>query len=124
MTKHFLRQFCTQIDLVYNYSERLNVLAKFGLESILANRFTDLDIENPLNITDSEHPLFDDYNDYEPSFKARHQNINQYGFGLDYKLNDGLHLYLRHFFYDFYDKNFSLNKINVSETTVELKINL
>ena len=120
----FLRQFCTQIDLVYNYSERLNVLAKFGLESILANRFTDLDIENPLNITDSEHPLFDDYNDYEPSFKARHQNINQYGFGLDYKLNDGLHLYLRHFFYDFHDKNFSLNKINVSETTVELKVNL
>ena len=31
---------------------------------------------------------------------------------------------VRHFFYDFHDKNFSLNKINVSETTVELKINL
>ena len=68
-------------------------------------------LENP------DNPLYDDYNDYEPSFKARHQ-INQYGFGLDYKLNDGLHLYLRHFFYAFMIK-ISANKINVSETTVE-----
>ena len=45
-----------------------------------------------------------------------------FGMGVDYSLSKNTALYLRHRYFSFEDRNFSLDNYNGHETTLEIKV--
>ncbi|MGB0431546.1 MAG: hypothetical protein ACPGLV_13815 [Bacteroidia bacterium] len=97
----YVRQYTNEFEAYYNLRKRIMVAAYFGYERVMANYDTQLD---------------------EQTLKPRDQEGIGYGLGLDVSLGKNAGLYLRHRWFSFNDRNFSLDQYSGQETLAELKI--
>ncbi len=96
----YVRTFYNELDLYYQVHPKVMLCSYAGLERIKANMDTDLDVVTGL---------------------ARDQTGWGLGLGLDVEIAKNTGLFLRHRWYDFKDKGFTLEQYHGQETTLELK---
>lgn len=97
----YVRQFSNEIEAYYNIRKRVVLTSYLGYERVIANYDTEVDVE---------------------SFKPRNQDGFGFGLGLDVSLGKNAGLYMRHRWFSFNDRNFSLDQFSGQETLVELKV--
>jgi hypothetical protein len=97
----YVRQYSHQIESFYRVHEKWVLAVYLGIERILGNYDTQVDI-------DSRRP--------------RNQEGRALGFGVDYMMAKNTAIYLRHRYFSFEDRSFELDRFSGHETTLELKI--
>jgi hypothetical protein len=97
----YIRLYAHQLEGYYNIHPKLVLAQYFGWERVIGNYSTQVDIV-------SQRPV--------------NQQGLAIGGGIDYMLAKNTALYLRHRWFSFEDKSFSLEKFAGHETTIELKI--
>jgi hypothetical protein len=96
----FVRTLYNELDLYYQLHPKVMLCSYAGLERIKANMDTDLDVVTRL---------------------PRDQTGLGFGLGLDLEIGKNTGLFLRHQWYDFKDRAFTLEQYRGQETTLELK---
>jgi hypothetical protein len=97
----YLQSYNNQLEFYYLLFPKVILSNYFGYDRIIANQHTALDADTK---------------------KAKNQEGISYAIGLDVQLAKNTGLYLKHRWMTYQDFNFSLDKYNGTETTVELKI--
>jgi len=97
----YLRVYNHQFENYYQISTKLTLSQYLGVERILANYSTQLNL-------DSRRPI--------------NQKGIGLGLGIDYMIAKNTGLYLRHRYFKFKDTSFSLDKFAGHESTIEIKI--
>lgn len=100
-TKAYIRQYSNELELYYAAQEDIIISSYLGVERTIGNYDTELDA-----VTD----------------RPRNQYGYGYGLGLDFTLAKNTALFIRHRWFEFEDKSFSLDQFKGTETTLELKI--
>jgi hypothetical protein len=98
--KAFLRLFYNDLLMAYGVKSGLYTILTLGYERNLANNRTIL----------------------APNGKPMDQIGIYYGFGFDISLTPSAGIYLRHRWFDYKDKNFTLDQLKGYESSLELKI--
>ena len=99
--KAYLQSYSNQVEFYYNIFDKVVVSNYFGIDRIIANDRTQLDVESNL---------------------AKNQIGYSYAIGLDIQLSKNTGLYVRQRWMNYKDLNFSLDRYSGTETSVELKI--
>lgn len=99
--KAYLQSYSNQVEFYYNIFDKVVVSNYFGIDRIIANNRTQLDVESNL---------------------AKNQIGYSYAIGLDIQLSKNTGLYVRQRWMNYKDLNFSLDRYSGTETSVELKI--
>ena len=89
------------MEIYYAAQEDIIISSYAGVERTIGNYDTELDA-----VTD----------------RPRNQYGYGYGLGLDFTLAKNTALFIRHRWFEFEDKSFSLDQFKGTETTLELKI--
>ncbi len=97
----YIQSYNHQIEFYYHLFPNIVVSNYFGLDRIIANENTVLDVV---------------------SLAPKNQTGSSYAIGLDISLSKNVGLYLRQRWFTYADANFSLDKYSGRETTVELKL--
>lgn len=97
----YVRQYSNELEAYYNIRKRVILAGYLGYEKVMGNYETELDAE---------------------TFKPRNQEGLGFGLGLDISLGKNAGLYLRHRWFSFTDRNFSLDQFSGQETLAEIKI--
>jgi hypothetical protein len=97
----YVRQYSNELEAYYNIRERVVLAGYLGYERVIANYETELDAE---------------------TLKPRDQEGIGVGLGLDISLGKNAGFYLRHRWFSFTDRNFSLDQFSGQETLAEIKI--
>ena len=97
----YLRVYNHQFENYYQISTKITLSQYLGVERILANYSTQLNL-------DSKRPI--------------NQEGIGLGLGLDYMIAKNTGLYLRHRYFKFKDTSFSLDKFAGHESTIEIKV--
>jgi len=97
----YIRHYVHQIENYLKVNPKLIFSQYLGIERVIGNFDTQVDIE---------------------SGRPRNQVNLAIGGGLDYSLSKNTALYLRHRYFSFEDRSFSLDKFKGHETTLELKV--
>ena len=97
----YIRQYVHEIENYLSFNSRTILTTYLGIERVIGNYETDIDFE---------------------TFMPRFQTGIGFGMGVDYSLSKNTALYLRHRYFSFEDRNFSLDNYNGHETTLEIKV--
>lgn len=97
-----IRQYSHQLEKYFQYNSKLIFSTYLGYERVIGNYITDTDDE---------------------TFMPRNQKTRAFGIGIDYKLSEKTSLFFRSRYFSFEDINFSLDKSDGLETTLEIKVN-
>ena len=103
-------------------SKKAVFILSYGIQKVLGNSSTDIG-DNPEASVQSK--FFENLG-LESLYKYtnyRNQTNTLLGFGIDYKINDNVYLFLRSTKYRYFDPNFIENHLKGFETMLELKIN-
>ncbi|MCR6639325.1 MAG: hypothetical protein NVV82_10155 [Sporocytophaga sp.] len=116
--KAFLRYFYEEFMAFYAFRPKLTLIGFVSYEKALGNNRTQLADANGEMIIDetTKKPIAD------PNGKPINQRGYGYGLGFDYDFSGRAGLYVRHRWFDHRDVNFTKDRFNGQETTVELKI--
>ncbi len=98
--KAYVRQYSSELEVYYELTSTVMLNGYIGYERTIANYLTNID---------------------EVSRRPRNQYGTGYGLGVDVELGRNTRLYLRHRWFSFEDKSFSLDHFNGRELVVELK---
>jgi len=98
--KAYVRQYSSELEIYYELTSTVMLNGYIGYERTIANYLTNID---------------------EVSRRPRNQYGKGYGLGVDVELGRNTRLYLRHRWFSFEDKSFSLDHFNGRELVVELK---
>jgi hypothetical protein len=98
--KAYVRQYSSELEVYYELTPTVMLNGYIGYERTIANYLTNID---------------------EVSRRPRNQYGKGYGLGVDVELGRNTRLYLRHRWFSFEDKSFSLDHFNGRELVVELK---
>ncbi len=96
----YIRASYNQLDIYYELFRTLYIDFYLGYENVLGNKFTDLSIDG----------------------LPRNQVGRAVGVGLDFSLSKNAHIFLRHRWFDFEDKNFLDENFKGWESTIEMKM--
>ncbi|MBI34378.1 MAG: hypothetical protein CMP67_03340 [Flavobacteriales bacterium] len=99
--KAFLRVYNHQFENYYHISPKIILAQYLGVERIVANYSTQVNIE-------TQRPI--------------NQEGIGIGLGIDYMMAKNTGLYIRHRYFTFEDKSFPLDKFSGHETTLEIKV--
>ena len=97
----YVRQYSSELELYLELSNKVMLTNYLGYERILANYATELDVETR---------------------RPRNQEGIGYGTGIDLSLGKNSLFAIRHRFFKFEDRSFSLDKFSGQETMVEIKV--
>lgn len=97
----YIRHYSNEVEAYYALRKAFTLVGYAGYERIIANYDTELDDE---------------------TFKPRNQEGLGLGLGFDVDLGKNAGLYVRHRWFSFEDRNFSLDQFSGQETLVELKV--
>ena len=98
----YIRHYSHQLENYYHIHPKLVISQYLGWERVIGNYATQVDLI---------------------SNKPRNQEGLAIGFGLDFMMAKNTGLYLRHRYFKFEDRNYSLDQFSGHETTIEIKIN-
>jgi hypothetical protein len=98
--KAYVRQYSSELEVYYELTPLVMLNGYIGYERTIANYLTNID---------------------EVSRRPRNQYGKGYGLGVDVELGRNTRLYLRHRWFSFEDRSFSLDHFNGRELVVELK---
>jgi hypothetical protein len=96
----YVRQYSSELETYFELTPTVMLNGYIGYERTIANYLTNID---------------------EVSRRPRNQYGKGYGLGVDVELGRNTRLYIRHRWFSFEDKSFSLDKFNGRELVVELK---
>lgn len=99
--KAFLQSYNNQLEFYYNIFDKVVLSNYFGIDRIIANDRTELDVVSNL---------------------PKNQIGYSYAIGLDIQLSPNTGLYVRQRWMNYKDLNFALDRYSGTETSVELKI--
>lgn len=99
--KAYLQSYSNQLEFYYNIFDKVVLSNYFGIDRIIANDRTQLDVVSNL---------------------PKNQIGYSYAIGLDIQLSPNTGLYVRQRWINYKDLNFALDRYSGSETSVELKI--
>tara|TARA_A100001011_G_scaffold28066_2_gene27331 strand:- start:8676 stop:10589 length:1914 start_codon:yes stop_codon:yes gene_type:complete len=117
-----ISQLSQEIDFSIGMSKKAVFILSYGIQKVLGNSSTDIG-DNPEASVQSK--FFENLG-LESLYKYtnyRNQTNTMLGFGIDYKINDNVYLFLRSTKYRYFDPNFIENHLKGFETMLELKIN-
>lgn len=98
----YIRQYSHQFESYYSIHPKLVLAVYGGYERVIGNYATLVDIN---------------------SKRPRNQEGIALGLGLDFQMAKSTNLYVRHRYFQFEDKSYSLDQFAGHETTIEIKIN-
>jgi hypothetical protein len=105
----YLQTYYHEIDGIFQLKNGVGFITSFGYESIIGN--------NQMNKGDNIDGKLGSIQN-----NPVNQQSTLYGIGLDVKLNDNLNLYMRHRLFSQKDKSFTKDRIEGTETSIELKL--
>jgi hypothetical protein len=117
-----ITQLSEEIDFSIEVSKKAVFILSYGIEKVLGNSSTDIG-DNPE--ASVQNKFFKNLG-LEKLYRytnSRNQTNTLLGFGIDYKINDNVFLFLRSTQYRYFDPNFIENHLKGFETMLELKIN-
>jgi len=115
--KAFLRYFYEEFMAFYAIHPKLTVVGFWGMERVVGNNRTELADANGNLITDAnKRPVAD------PNGKAIDQTGYGYGLGLDYNFHSSASINIRQRWFSHSDKNFTRDRFNGNEMTIEFKV--
>jgi hypothetical protein len=117
-----ITQLSEEIDFSIEVSKKAVFLVSYGIEKVLGNSSTDIG-DNPE--ASVQNKFFENLG-LEKLYRYtnfRNQTNTHLGFGIDYKINHNVFLFLRSTQYRYFDPNFIENHLKGFETMLELRIN-
>ncbi|MBX9853554.1 MAG: hypothetical protein K2X86_17560 [Cytophagaceae bacterium] len=113
----FLRYFYEELMVFYAIHQKVTLVGFLGLERVKGNSRTEVADANGNLIKDANgRPVAD------PNGKPIDATGHGYGLGLDYNFHSRASLHVRHRWFNYADKNFTLDKFKGNEMTVEFKV--